>query len=61
MVRSTEEKVRPEGEDAQFLHDVKFSSLIEMEDVAEEAGIPIEIELLLLHVIVIAHLQDGGG
>lgn len=61
MVRVREEKVGPEGEDAQLLHDVEFSSLIEVEDVAEEAGVAIEIELLLLHVVVIAHLQGGGG
>lgn len=54
-----EEKIRPEGKDTQLLHDVEFSSLIEMEDVAEEAGIPIKIKLLLLDVIVITHLHTG--
>lgn len=52
---------RPEGEDTQLLHDVKFSSLIEVQDVREQTGIPIEVKLLLLHVIVITHLQDGGS
>lgn len=31
-----------------------------MEDVREEAGVPIKIKLLLLHVIVVTHLQEGG-
>lgn len=60
-MRVMDENIRPEGEDAQFLHDVKFPSLVEMEDVPEETGIPIKIKLLLLHVIVVTHLQDGGG
>lgn len=49
---------RPEGEDAQLLHDVKFASLVEVEDVREQAGIPIKVKLLLLHIIVITHLQQ---
>lgn len=51
---------RPEGEDTQLLHDVKFARLVKVEDVREEAGIPIKIKLLLLHVIVVTHLQEGG-
>lgn len=38
---------------------MEFARLVEVEDVWEEAGIPIKIKLLLLHVIVIAHLQEG--
>lgn len=49
---------RPEGEDTQLLHDVKFSSLIKVQDVREQTGIPIKIKLLLLHVIVVTHLQE---
>lgn len=52
---------RPEGEDTQLLHDVQFSSLIKVEDVREQTRIPIKIKLLLLHVIVVTHLQEGGG
>lgn len=53
--------IRPEGEDTQLLHDVKFAGLVKVQDVREQAGIPIKIKLLLLHVIVITHLQHGGG
>ncbi|KAG7236871.1 hypothetical protein INR49_000175 [Caranx melampygus] len=51
----------PEGEDAELLHDVKFSSLVEVEDVWEQAGVPVKVKLLLVHVVVIAHLQERGG
>lgn len=51
----------PEGEDAQLLHDVKFASLVEVQDVGEQARIPVKVKLLLLHVIVITYLQEGGG
>lgn len=51
---------RPEGEDAQLLHDMKFASLVEVEDVREQAGIPIKVKLPLLHIIVITHLQQEG-
>lgn len=54
------ERDTPEGEDAQLLHDVEFAGLIKVEDVREEAGVPIKIKLLLLHVIVVTHLQEGG-
>lgn len=54
------ERDTPEGEDAQLLHDVEFARLIKVEDVREEAGVPIKIKLLLLHVIVVTHLQEGG-
>lgn len=55
------ERDTPEGEDAQLLHDVEFARLIKVEDVREEAGVPVKIKLLLLHVIVVTHLQEGGG
>lgn len=48
----------PEGEDAQLLHDVKFAGLVKVQDVREQARVPIKIKLLLLHVIVITHLQE---
>lgn len=54
-------KVRPEGEDTRLLHDVELPSLVEMEDVAEEAWIPVKIKLLLLHIVVITYLPGGGG
>lgn len=47
----------PEREDAELLHHVEFSSLVKVEDVREEAGIPVKIKLLLLHVVVVTHLQ----
>lgn len=47
---------RPEGEDTQLLHDVKFPGLVEVEDIWEQAGVPVKVKLLLLHIIVIAHL-----
>lgn len=60
MMFNLRERDTPEGEDAQLLHDVEFARLIKVEDVREEAGVPIKIKLLLLHVIVVAHLQEGG-
>ncbi len=38
---------------------MKFAGLVKMEDIREQAGIPIKIKLFLLHVIVITHLQEG--
>lgn len=61
MMFNLRERDTPEGEDAQLLHDVEFARLIKVEDVREEAGVPIKIKLLLLHVIVVTHLQEGGG
>lgn len=60
MMFNIRERDTPEGEDAQLLHDVEFARLIKVEDVREEAGVPIKIKLLLLHVIVVTHLQEGG-
>lgn len=60
MMFNLRERDTPEGEDAQLLHDVEFARLIKVEDVREEAGVPIKIKLLLLHVIVVTHLQEGG-
>lgn len=60
MMFNLRERDTPEGEDAQLLHDVEFAGLIKVEDVREEAGVPIKIKLLLLHVIVVTHLQEGG-
>lgn len=39
---------------------MEFAGLIKVEDIREEAGVPIKIKLLLLHVIVVTHLQEGG-
>lgn len=60
MMFNLRERDTPEGEDAQLLHDVEFARLIKVEDVREEAGVPVKIKLLLLHVIVVTHLQEGG-
>ena len=50
---------RPEGEDTELLHDMKFAGLVKVEDVRKQARISIKIKLLLLYVIVIAHLRGG--
>lgn len=39
---------------------MKFAGLVKVEDIREQSGIPVKIKLLLLHVIVITHLQEGG-
>lgn len=49
---------RPEGEHTEFLHHVKFASLVKVENIWEQTWISIKIKLLLLHVIVITHLQQ---
>ena len=48
----------PEGEDTQVLHDVEFSRLVEVKKVRKETRVPVEIKLLLLHVVVITHLMN---
>ena len=50
--------VVPKGEYTQLIHDVQFSSLIEVEHVGEQTRIPIKVKLLLLNIIVITHLQQ---
>ena len=48
-----------EGENTELLHDVKLARLVKMENVGEQTRVPVEVELPLLNVIVVAHLQDG--
>lgn len=38
---------------------MKFAGLVKVEDVRKQARIPVKIKLLLLHVIVVTHLQEG--
>lgn len=37
---------------------MKFAGLVKVQDVREQARVPVKIKLLLLHVVVITHLQE---
>lgn len=51
----------PEGEHTEFLHHMKFASLIKVEDIREQTWISIKVKLFLLYVIVITHLEEQRG
>lgn len=48
----------PEGEHTQLLHDMEFSCLVKVQDIREEARVPVKVKLPPLHVVVIAHLHS---